>query len=177
MRLGGYEQSILYNTLCVELTVLKRQHYTHKCIHTTFTYSDREMSASSDQSTSALVGQGCPDSAEDTEETVVPSVYVVLVEQRAKRILDDVTHHLEEQNNNNNVKKLTRLSSQSHHSDTNGQDPKLVHQRDSTGGTVWRETRRCTIDGVQTCTEERWWVYWEKDAEDGTTRNEEMGKA
>ena len=102
----------------------------------TYTYIDCEMLASSDQAISALVGQGCSDSAEDTDEAVVPGVHVVFVEQRAKRILDDITHHLEEQNNNNNVKKITRLSSQSHQSDTNGQDPKLVHQRDSTGGTV-----------------------------------------
>ena len=30
---------------------------------------------------------------------------------------------------------------------------------------------------VWTCTEEKCWVYWEKDAEDGTARKEEMGKA
>ena len=30
---------------------------------------------------------------------------------------------------------------------------------------------------VRTCTAERLWVYWEKDAEDGVARKEEMGNA
>ena len=30
---------------------------------------------------------------------------------------------------------------------------------------------------VWTCTEERCWVYWEKDADEGAARKEETGKA
>ena len=62
-------------------------------------------------------------------------------------------------------------------SDKNGINQEWVHQRDSTGGTVWRENTRGEPEVVSTCTAERWWVYWEKDAEDGVARKEEMGKA
>ena len=40
-----------------------------------------EVNTSSDHTPSAVFGQGGPESAEDTEETVVPSVHVVFVEQ------------------------------------------------------------------------------------------------
>ena len=40
-------------------------------------------------------------------------------------------------------------------------------------GEKTREARQM----VWTPTEERWWVYWEKDAEDGVARKEETGKA
>ena len=40
-------------------------------------------------------------------------------------------------------------------SDKNGQNQELVHQRDSTGGTVWRENTRGKTQMVWTCTEER----------------------
>ena len=62
-------------------------------------------------------------------------------------------------------------------SDKNGQYPEWVHQRDSASGTVWRENTRGKTEVVWTWTEERWWVYGEKDAEDGTARKEETGKA
>ena len=62
-------------------------------------------------------------------------------------------------------------------SDKNGQDQEWVHQRDSTGGKVWRENTRGKTEMVWTPSEERWWVYWEKDAEDGVARKEETGKA
>ena len=42
---------------------------------------------------------------------------------------------------------------------------------------VWRENTRGQTEVVWTCTEERLWVYWEKDAEDGVARKEETGKA
>ena len=41
---------------------------------------------------------------------------------------------------------------------------------------VWRENTRANNEVVWTCTEERLWVYWEKDAEDGDARKGEMGK-
>ena len=44
-----------------------------------------------------------------------------------------------------------------------------IDQRDSAGGTVWRENTRGKT-GVA-------WTYWEKDAEDGVARKEETGKA
>ena len=40
-------------------------------------------------------------------------------------------------------------------SDKNGQNQEWVHQRDSTGGTVWRENTRGETEVVWTCTEER----------------------
>ena len=40
---------------------------------------------------------------------------------------------------------------------------------------VWRENTRGEPEVVWTCTEERLWVYWEKDAEDGVVRKEETG--
>ena len=43
-------------------------------------------------------------------------------------------------------------------------------------GRFGEKTRRET-EVVWTCTEERLWVYWEKDAEDGVARKEETGKA
>ena len=43
-------------------------------------------------------------------------------------------------------------------------------------GKVWRENTRRKTEVVWTFTDERWWVYWEKDAEDGIARKEEMGK-
>ena len=60
--------------------------------------------------------------------------------------------------------------------DKNGQDQEWVHQRDSTGGTVWRENTRGKTEVVWT-PEERWWVYWEKDAEDGVARKAETRNA
>ena len=48
--------------------------------------------------------------------------------------------------------------------------------RDSAGGTVWRESRRGKTDVVWTCTKERCWVYWEKDASEGAIVKEETGK-
>ena len=62
-------------------------------------------------------------------------------------------------------------------SDKNGQDQEWVHQRDSTGAKLWRETTRGKTEVVRTSTEERWWVYWENDSEDGFARKEETGKA
>ena len=62
-------------------------------------------------------------------------------------------------------------------SDMNGQNQEWVHQRDGTGGTVWRENTRGETEVVWTCTEERWRVYREKDAEDGVAEKEEMRKA
>ena len=62
--------------------------------------------------------------------------------------------------------------------DKNGQDQECVHQRDSAGGKVWREKPREECDASEwTCTEERWWVYWETDAADGTARKENTAKA
>ena len=52
-----------------------------------------------------------------------------------------------------------------------------LHQRDSAGGTVWRESTRGKTEVVWTCTEESCWVRWEKDADDGAARKEETGKA
>ena len=46
----------------------------------------------------------------------------------------------------------------------------------STGGTVWRENKRGETEVVWTCIEERWWVYWEKDADYGVAMKEETGK-
>ena len=43
-------------------------------------------------------------------------------------------------------------------------------------GRFGEKTRRET-EVVWTCTKERLWVYWEKDAEDGVARKEETGKA
>ena len=40
----------------------------------------------------------------------------------------------------------------------------------------WRESTRGKTAVVWTCAEERWWVYWVKDAEDGTDRKEGTGK-
>ena len=62
-------------------------------------------------------------------------------------------------------------------SDKNGQDQEWVHQRDSAGGKVWRENMWGKTEMVWTYTEERRWVYWEKDAEDGVARKEETGIA
>ena len=62
-------------------------------------------------------------------------------------------------------------------SDKNWQDQEWVYQRDSTGGMVWRENTRGKTEVVWTRMRERWWVYWEKDAEDGTPRKEETRKA
>ena len=45
------------------------------------------------------------------------------------------------------------------------------------GVTVWRESMRGKTKVVWTCTEERRWVYWEKDAEDEAARKEETWKA
>ena len=38
------------------------------------------------------------------------------------------------------------------------------------------ENTRGETEVVWTCTEERWWVYWEKDAEDRVARTEETGE-
>ena len=57
---------------------------------------------------------------------------------------------------------------------------KSIHQRDNTCGTVWRENRRDKTEVVWTFTEvltQERWVYWEKDAEDGTARKVETVKA
>ena len=63
-------------------------------------------------------------------------------------------------------------------SDNNGQDQERVHQRDSTGGTVWGEnTSGISItEVVWTCTERILLVFWEKDAEDRTARKNETGR-
>ena len=49
-----------------------------------------------------------------------------------------------------------------------------VHQRDTWFGEKTREARLWWFGH---CTEERYRVYWEKDAEDGAARKEETGKA
>ena len=43
--------------------------------------------------------------------------------------------------------------------------------------TVWMENTRGENYVVWTCTEERLWVYWENDVEDGVARKEETGMA
>lgn len=42
---------------------------------------------------------------------------------------------------------------------------------------MWRQSKRDKIELVQTCVEEIWRVYWEKDGEDGSLRQEEKRKA
>ena len=41
------------------------------------------------------------------------------------------------------------------------------------GWMVWRQSKRAKIEMVWTCAEERCWLYWERDAEDGAARQEE----
>ena len=47
-------------------------------------------------------------------------------------------------------------------------------QRDSAGGTARIENTRGKTEVGWTCAEERLWVYWEKDAEDGAAKKMEM---
>ena len=44
-------------------------------------------------------------------------------------------------------------------------------------GRFGEKVREARLRWFGTCTEERCWVYWEKDAGDGAARKEEMGKA
>ncbi|KAK3556070.1 hypothetical protein QTP70_004378 [Hemibagrus guttatus] len=50
------------------------------------------------------------------------------------------------------------------------------YQRDSTGGAVWRQSKRGEIEMVWACAEEGYGLHWKNNAEDGTTRKEEKRK-
>ena len=52
---------------------------------------------------------------------------------------------------------------------------RALHQRDSTGGTVWRENTRGKTEVVWLYVRRKDDGFWEKDAEDGVARKEETG--
>ena len=53
-----------------------------------------------------------------------------------------------------------------------GQEQERAHQKDNAGQTFWRQNQRGQNEIVWTSEEEGQWIYWQKDAQDGATRQQ-----